>query len=1006
MILIGSPALIIHARANIGAAAIANMQEQETKQETSNLDDKTKDEPNNKTKEEDKKKKREKKKKKKKGKQSKNEPTSNAQQTSAEKPSQDTKPDNPAGPNTPSDTNASPTLSNQNRKKSTKRVKRANTNVSVSALAKSNDTSGSPNGDTLKKHKKKKKSLKFAKKKKGLAAKKKKKKREPGGNVNIDNLVSELSDDENALSDSAQANITAKQRKYRDLDSFMWEHYVRLAGNVVTPIGSSTLVQKVFHPKIGGGLSFDVGTTVALFSTGKHLFRLRPEVGFSFNFVPNLSISYLNREANTTVKRVNAGMLSYYFFHLSALVDYELTKNISLLFGPSFFVTIDVERSSLTLNNEETRAITPVNTGLIWGVRYEVAPRISLELRHNIGVLPLYRPTSILTTENNTPENSISASHKDLYGIKVIPSHVEIGMAYRFNKTKKITIVQNQAASFLYRKEGADIIDLSRVLSPDDDSDGDGVPYYRDACPTEPGSLWNNGCPLDSDRDGLPDSRDSCPTVAGFLQNHGCPLDDTDRDGVVDKYDKCPDQKGPLSNKGCPVTDSTNSEDTSRHQSIDSVFDISALPAVLSEQETNTFAQVGATISLDKNCELTTTAVTNLPFIAKILQNHPMVALNISTYVTTPGEKGNKCRAKTFANKIRKTLYALNVPKKRIQIKEAKHVDELSDGNQPLYIAVFAVEVDSSLREYGVKEGVSTADSIQSAPTPAKVEPTNSHTNTPPTPEAKQTDTLHTAPSVPVKLSPKRRRQKKKGIKKGAPTVDATSNQEQNRQEKTETPSEPKPNKGAEVIEIQQERIASLTNVMNTKIQFKTGRAKFINKDNTQKAFEAVAKFLNEYTKVKVVIRSEFSERDDKNEQKSVQSLAKKRADKVTSAFKKLGIAVDRVVSEVVSVPDTSKSDVAVAGESIADGVLPEDNIDQPLPKALPTIIAQKQPKNEKEKLAIEQRLARIKKRAQKVREKNSKRLSERIKKKQKTAKKANKKPRKHFFRTTFSLSA
>ncbi|MDR5898363.1 OmpA family protein [Halomonas vilamensis] len=59
------------------------------------------------------------------------------------------------------------------------------------------------------------------------------------------------------------------------------------------------------------------------------------------------------------------------------------------------------------------------------------------------------------------------------------------------------------------------------------DSDGDGVPDYRDQCPGTPAGVAVDakGCPLDSDGDGVPDYRDQCPdTPAGVEVNAlGCP---------------------------------------------------------------------------------------------------------------------------------------------------------------------------------------------------------------------------------------------------------------------------------------------------------------------------------------------------------------------------------------------------------------------------------------------------------------------------------------------------
>ncbi|MBI4914834.1 MAG: OmpA family protein [Acidobacteria bacterium] len=90
------------------------------------------------------------------------------------------------------------------------------------------------------------------------------------------------------------------------------------------------------------------------------------------------------------------------------------------------------------------------------------------------------------------------------------------------------------------------------------DSDGDGVPDRRDACPDTPkGALVDvRGCPLDSDGDGVFDGLDQCPdTPKGWpVDAKGCPTD-TDGDGVADGADACPNTpKGAkVDARGCPL---------------------------------------------------------------------------------------------------------------------------------------------------------------------------------------------------------------------------------------------------------------------------------------------------------------------------------------------------------------------------------------------------------------------------------------------------------------------
>src|SRR6059036_110149 len=94
--------------------------------------------------------------------------------------------------------------------------------------------------------------------------------------------------------------------------------------------------------------------------------------------------------------------------------------------------------------------------------------------------------------------------------------------------------------------------------APSKDSDHDGVPDNKDACPDTPAgaAVDSKGCPIDSDRDGVPDGIDKCPgTPAGaHVDATGCPVD-SDADGVPDGIDQCPGTPAGahVDAKGCPV---------------------------------------------------------------------------------------------------------------------------------------------------------------------------------------------------------------------------------------------------------------------------------------------------------------------------------------------------------------------------------------------------------------------------------------------------------------------
>jgi len=91
---------------------------------------------------------------------------------------------------------------------------------------------------------------------------------------------------------------------------------------------------------------------------------------------------------------------------------------------------------------------------------------------------------------------------------------------------------------------------------PPVDTDGDGITDDKDKCPTVPGVVKYDGCPVpDTDKDGINDEKDKCPTVPGLAKYDGCPVPDTDKDGISDEEDKCPTVPGVARYEGCPVPD-------------------------------------------------------------------------------------------------------------------------------------------------------------------------------------------------------------------------------------------------------------------------------------------------------------------------------------------------------------------------------------------------------------------------------------------------------------------
>lgn len=108
-------------------------------------------------------------------------------------------------------------------------------------------------------------------------------------------------------------------------------------------------------------------------------------------------------------------------------------------------------------------------------------------------------------------------------------------------------------------------ISTENVVSPESDSDHDGVPASRDQCPNAAEDRDHvadiDGCPeVDQDCDGIADAQDLCAEHAedrdGFQDSDGCPDPDNDGDRVVDVCDQCPGNaetyNGNNDEDGCP----------------------------------------------------------------------------------------------------------------------------------------------------------------------------------------------------------------------------------------------------------------------------------------------------------------------------------------------------------------------------------------------------------------------------------------------------------------------
>lgn len=218
-----------------------------------------------------------------------------------------------------------------------------------------------------------------------------------------------------------------------------------------------------------------------------------------------------------------------------------------------------------------------------------------------------------------------------------------------------------------------------KIVTVNNDRDGDGLTDSVDKCPDEKGPPSNDGCPkkeeekpkvVDADGDGVPDGEDQCPTTAGPKANKGCPIVDADGDGVPDAQDACPKVAGPADSRGCPDSDGDGVAD-----------DLDVCPAVPGDKENRgcpRYKQVVAkydekleisqkiffafdkAVILPKSFDL-------LDEVARVLSDAPGIKVRIEGHTDSTGnEKHNQELSENRALAVRDYLIDKGVEPKRL----------------------------------------------------------------------------------------------------------------------------------------------------------------------------------------------------------------------------------------------------------------------------------------------------------------------------------------------------
>jgi len=205
---------------------------------------------------------------------------------------------------------------------------------------------------------------------------------------------------------------------------------------------------------------------------------------------------------------------------------------------------------------------------------------------------------------------------------------------------------------------------MSWQVSPEKDSDGDGIVDQKDMCIDLPEDKDQNldldGCPdLDNDGDQIEDSKDKCPNQAedldGFEDNDGCQDADNDKDGMLDIRDSCPNQ----------------AEDFDKYQDSDGCPDENELEGHIRVEKgiiitTNT-------IFFQKQKSILVFPQSNKAFeyLALFLQKHPQVkkVLIEAHSDNSMAEIDSVQLTQERADAIKHTLLSLNIDQNRLETK-------------------------------------------------------------------------------------------------------------------------------------------------------------------------------------------------------------------------------------------------------------------------------------------------------------------------------------------------
>jgi len=203
------------------------------------------------------------------------------------------------------------------------------------------------------------------------------------------------------------------------------------------------------------------------------------------------------------------------------------------------------------------------------------------------------------------------------------------------------------------------------------DTDGDGITDDKDKCPTVPGVLRYDGCPVpDTDKDGINDDDDKCKDVPGVARYQGCPIPDTDKDGINDEDDKCKDVPGVARYQGCPVPDTDGdgvNDEEDKCPNVAGTKENQGCPAVTEEVKRKVDYAANNILFVTGSYKLLPKSYKGLDEVVKILKDNSDLNLAIDGHTDNVGsDEMNQTLSENRAAAVKKYFVTKGIDEGRI----------------------------------------------------------------------------------------------------------------------------------------------------------------------------------------------------------------------------------------------------------------------------------------------------------------------------------------------------